>query len=90
MSTNLIDMESIYQDSSSQTPIVLMYTEESETIRRYYTQFAKSKVGSNFSLVDINSLGLLTEDKQIKRILSRPMEEVNFSKILLKNTSNIY
>ena len=63
-------------ESSSQTPIVLMYAEESETIRRYFTQFARTKVGSNYSIVDINSLGLQTEDKQIKRMLSKPMEDV--------------
>ena len=63
-------------ESSSQTPIVLMYTEESETIRRYFTQFARTKVGSNYSIVDINALGLQTEDKQIKRMLSKPMEDV--------------
>ena len=71
-------MDSIYMESSCQTPIVLMYAEESETVRRYYIQYARSKVGSSsYSIVDINQLGLLTEDKQIKRILSKPMEDVN-------------
>ena len=55
---------------------LLMYAEESETIRRYFTQFARTKVGSNYAIVDINALGLQTEDKQIKRMLTRPMEEV--------------
>ena len=71
-------MDSIYMESSCQTPIVLMYAEESETVRRYYIHYARSKVGSSsYSIVDINQLGLLTEDKQIKRILSKPMEDVN-------------
>ena len=73
--SSLIDFDSMYSESSSQKPIVLMYSEESETIRRYFSNYAKMKVGSNFSIVDINSLGP-SEDKQLKRVLSKPMEEV--------------
>lgn len=83
VSSNLIDMDSIYMESSSQTPIVLMYAEESETVRRHYIQYARSKVGSSYSIVDINQLGLLTEDKQIKRILSKPMEDVNIIALIV-------
>lgn len=71
----MIDFDSIYAESSAQKPIVLMYLEESETIRRHFINYAKSKVGSNYTIIDINALGH-SEEKQIKRIFSKPMEEV--------------
>lgn len=75
VSSNTIDFDSIFAESTFQKPIVLMYQEESETIRRYFSLYAKSKVGTNFSVIDINSLGS-TADKQFKRMLIKPMEEV--------------
>lgn len=75
VSSNNIDFDSIYAESTAQKPIVLMYQEESETIRRYFSIYAKSKIGPNFSIIDINSLGS-GADKQIKRMLMKPMEEV--------------
>lgn len=82
VSSSAIDFDSIYGESTFQKPIVLMYQEESETIRRYFSIYAKSKVGTNFSIIDINSLGS-TADKQIKRMLVKPMEEVLSIKIYL-------
>jgi hypothetical protein len=58
-----------------------MYLEEPETIRRVFTSFAKSKIGSKYSIIDVNSLGL-PEEKQIKKILSKPMEEVRNSYLI--------
>lgn len=85
VSSNTVDLDSMYTESSAQKPIILMYQEESETIRRYFSIFAKSKVGQNFSVIDINSLGS-SVDKQMKRILSKPMEEGSW--ILLLNCHN--
>ena len=79
ISSNQIDFDSILAESSAQKPIILMYKEESETVRRYFANFAKSKVGSNYSIADIYSLGL-SEDKQIKRLMSKSIEDVNFLK----------
>lgn len=56
-----------------------MYSEEPETVRRSFINFAKTKVGYNHSVVDINSLGL-SEDKQLRKTLSKPMDEVKLIK----------
>ncbi|CAF0814844.1 unnamed protein product, partial [Brachionus calyciflorus] len=85
VSSNSVDLDSMYAESSAQKPIILMYQEESETIRRYFSMYAKSKVGSNFSIIDINSLGSGGE-KQIKRTLLKPMEEGSW--VLLLNCHN--
>jgi hypothetical protein len=82
ISKNNIDFDSLYAESSAEIPVCLMYSEEPETVRRSFTNFAKTKVGHNFSIVDINSLGL-SEEKLIKKILSRPMEEVNIFKYFI-------
>lgn len=75
ISKNNIEFEGLLAESSAEIPICLMYSEEPEAVRRSFTNFAKIKVGHNHSIIDINSLGL-SEDKQIRKILSRPMEEV--------------
>ena len=73
-----IDLESALSESSSQKPIILMYQEEQETVRRYFVNFAKQKVANSYSIIDINSLGLMeTQIQQIKRLMSKSMEEVN-------------
>ena len=72
----MIDLEAIYLESAANKPIALMYSEESETLRRYFINFAKSKVGNSYQIIDINLLGL-NDDKQIKKLLSKPMEEVS-------------
>ena len=76
ISSNLLDFESIYLESSSTKSIVLTYIEEPELVRRSFVNFAKSKVGSNYLIVDINFLGN-SEEKQVKRLITKPMEEVS-------------
>jgi hypothetical protein len=58
-----------------------MYHEEAETIKRYFQNFAKQVVGQNFHIYDINSIvgggaGGLNDEKFMKRMLIKPMEEV--------------
>jgi hypothetical protein len=57
-----------------------MYYEEPETIRRYFQTFAKQMVGTNQTIVDVTSIGQ-TDDKYIKRLLAKPMEDVTIIKI---------
>jgi hypothetical protein len=61
-----------------------MYKEESETVRRYFMNFAKHKVASKYTMVDMNALAS-GEDKQIKRMIVKCMEEVRISLGLLFN-----
>jgi hypothetical protein len=70
-------LEPCFKESSSRVPIVLMYIEEPETIRKYFYNFAKAKSIVSYSAIDVNSLSQL-EEKQIKRHLIRSMEEVYF------------
>lgn len=62
-------------ESTAQRIVVLTYLEEPEVIKKYFVNFAKAKVGQNYSIVEINSLGI-EDNKQIKRTLSKAMEEV--------------
>lgn len=66
-------------------PVVVTYLEEAETIRRMIVNFAKLKVGSNFTIIDVNPLGL-PEENQVKKMLAKPMEEGSW--ILLHNCHN--
>ena len=68
-------LDALYAESSAQQPILLMYKEESETVRRYFMNFAKQKVASKYTMVDMNALSS-GEDKQIKRMMVKCMEEV--------------
>lgn len=72
----MLDFEGMYLESSTSKPVVMTYLEESETMRAMFIHYAKSKVGNEFSIIDVNSLGL-SEAKNIKKIFARPMEEVN-------------
>ena len=80
-----MDLESAYAQSNAQKPILLIYAEEPESVRRYFLRFAKSKENQSCLINDINALGL-AEDKQIKRLLSRPMEDGTW--VLLHNCHN--
>lgn len=75
MSATTIDFESIYAESANEKVIILTYTEEPEIIKRYFVNFAKSKVANNYLIVDVNCLGL-DDNKQLKRIILKAMEEV--------------
>ena len=59
-----------------------MYADEPDTLRNLFASFAKSKVGNNYTIIDINYLGL-SEEKQMKKILAHPMEEVKSNLILI-------
>ena len=82
IASSQLDLESILAESSAQKPIILMYQEESETVRRYFVSFAKTKVGNSYSIIDVYSLGL-NEDKQIKRLMLKSIEEGTW--LLLRN-----
>lgn len=75
ISSLTVDLDALYAESSAQQPILLMYKEESETVRRYFMNFAKQKVASKYTMVDMNALSS-GEDKQIKRMIVKCMEEV--------------
>jgi hypothetical protein len=77
MGASTIDFESIWFESSAEKVILLTYLEEPEIIKRYFVNFAKTKVGSNYTIVEINSLGL-DDNKQIKRTILKAMEEVGY------------
>jgi hypothetical protein len=53
-----------------------MYYEEPETVRRHFQNYAKQMVGANHAIVDVTSIGQ-QDDKYIKRLLAKPMEEVS-------------
>jgi hypothetical protein len=75
ISSLTLNLDALYTESSAQQPILLMYKEESETVRRYFMNFAKHKVASKYTMIDMNALGS-GEDKQIKRMMVKCMEEV--------------
>jgi hypothetical protein len=52
-----------------------MYSEEPECVKRAFTNYAKTKDKLVFNIIEINGLGM-TEEKQIKKMLGKPMEEV--------------
>lgn len=54
------------------------YIDEPETVKKYFINFAKSKVGQNYTIVEANKLGL-DDLKFIKRTLAKAMEEVIYS-----------
>ena len=72
-----IDLEALYETSSASKPIVLMYLEESESVRRSFLSFARSRDKQLFSVIDINGVGT-AEEKNIKKLLAKPFEEVKF------------
>ena len=73
---NATDFEAVYAESQSNKPVLLLYSEESETVKRIFTNFACTKVGSKYTIVDVNSLGL-PEEKKIKKHFAKPMLDVN-------------
>ena len=72
-----IDFEALFADSSSNKPIVLTYSEEADTLKRYFVQCAKSKGSEvSFAIVDVNALGL-SDEMHIKRAVVKAIEEVS-------------
>ncbi len=84
-SRNTLDFEAIYSESSVSKPVVITYTEESETIRRMFAYFAKSRVNNAYTIIDVNSLGI-PEEKQLKTLFTKPMEDGTW--LLLHNCHN--
>jgi hypothetical protein len=64
---------------------VITYLEEAETIRRMVINHAKLKVGANFTVIDVNPMGL-PEETQVKKLLAKPMEDGGW--VLLHNCHN--
>jgi dynein heavy chain len=85
IASSQLDFESLLAESSAIKPIILLYEEESETVRRFFVNFAKTKVGNSYTIVDVHSLGL-NDDKQIKRLMSKSIEEGTW--LLLRNFHN--
>ena len=57
----------------------MTYLDEPESAKKYFINFAKTKIGPNsYSMIDVNSLGF-DDSKLINRTLSKAMEEVNNS-----------
>lgn len=75
-----LDLESIYAESSSKRIIILSYLDEPEVIKKYFINFAKSKVGQNYSIVEVSKLGL-EDSKFIKKNLTKAIEDVIHFKI---------
>jgi hypothetical protein len=72
-----IDLEALYDNSSATKPIVLMYLNEPETIRRCFLSFVKTREKQMYTIIDINGVGT-GEEKNIKKLLAKPIEEVMF------------
>jgi len=82
---NTLDFEAVYLESSPLKPVVITYNEESETIRRMFAYYAKSRVNNAYSIIDVNSLGI-PEEKQVKSLFTKPMEDGTW--LLLHNCHN--
>lgn len=85
VNANGVDIESAFVRSKALKPILLIYADEPETVKRYFIKFANSKESVSYTINEINMLGI-AEDKQIKRLLSKPMEDGSW--ILLHNCHN--
>lgn len=70
-----IDIESLYEKSTATKPIVIMYMNEPETVRKSFLSFARGKDKQIFTIVDINGVGT-GEEKNIKKLIAKPIEEV--------------
>lgn len=82
-----LDFESLFTESSAAKPVVMTYLQESETLRRMLCNFVQSKVGqSHYKIVDVNGLGLASEENNVKKLFTKPMEEGSW--IILHNLHN--
>jgi dynein heavy chain len=70
-----VDMESLFSNSTATKPIVLMYLDEPESVRRYFLNYVRNKDKQPFTIIDINGVGS-AEEKNIKKLISKPIEEV--------------
>lgn len=68
-------MDALYNESSATKPIVLMYLDEPESVRRCFLNYVKTKDKQVFTIIDINGVGL-AEEKNIKKLIAKPIEEV--------------
>lgn len=78
MTSSLIDFEALYNQSTSTKPILIMFIEEPESVKRSFVNYVKTKDKQIYNIIEINGLGQ-AEDKQVKKLLAKQIEEVEKS-----------
>ena len=78
IASSKIDFDALLAESAPNKPIVLTYSEEPDTLKRFFVQCSKSKAISSdvtYSIVDVNALGL-SDEMHIKRAVIKAIDEV--------------